>query len=253
MKKSSPKRKIFTRSKTSGRISLTDPTYMSFLSAFLALSGTTILTVLASFSDIAKKNTYLRQALVSESCVNIVAGLTYSLFLKYLYEEHLTLDGVTPLRYLDWAITTPLLLFSFTLYVQYFNVGTRTTPVDFLPLIYIVVLNFAMLFFGYLGETTGRNQILYFVLGFGAYAGLFYFLYDKYVDGKDNTILTYYIIFAVVWGLYGLAYLLPIQWKNIVYNILDVISKAGFGILIWISMIQEDPQLTMESPLTFTI
>ena len=248
MKRSSPKRKISRRSR--GGISLTNPTYMSFLSAFLALSGTTILTVLASFSDIAKENTYLRQALVSESCVNIVAGLTYSLFIKYLYEEHLTLEGVTPLRYLDWAITTPLLLFSFTLYVQYFNKETRTSSIDFTPLIYIIGFNFGMLCFGFLGETGDSNQLLFFVLGFGAYAGLFYFLYEKYVDGKDNTILTYYIIFAVVWGLYGLAYLLPLDWKNIIYNILDVISKAGFGILIWVSMIQEDPKL---SSLTFTI
>tara|TARA_Y100001972_G_C7588613_1_gene295104 strand:- start:38 stop:793 length:756 start_codon:yes stop_codon:yes gene_type:complete len=251
MKRSSPKRKISRRSRGGG-ISLTNPTYMSFLSAFLALSGTTILTVLASFSDIAKENTYLRQALVSESCVNIVAGLTYSLFIKYLYEEHLTLEGVTPLRYLDWAITTPLLLFSFTLYVQYFDEDTRTTTVDFTPLIYIIAFNFGMLYFGFLGETGDSNQLLFFVLGFGAYAGLFYFLYEKYVDGRDNTILTYYIIFAVVWGLYGLAYLLPIQWKNIVYNILDVISKAGFGILIWVSMIQENPKLS-NSPLTLTI
>ena len=49
-----------------------------------------------------------------------------------------------------------------------------------------------------------------------------------------------YAAFTVVWFLYGVAYLLNTTYKNIVYNFLDVISKAGFGILIWLSTFDEN-------------
>ena len=55
---------------------------------------------------------------------------------------------------------------------------------------------------------------------------------------KNKQIFT---IFFVVWSFYGVVYFLPntyIHSKNMCYNILDVIAKVGFGLLIWFEIVQ---------------
>ena len=218
---------------------LKDPVYLTFFAAFLFLSGTTLITLLAAISANKEEQAYLKNALISETAVNIIASVTYYYFMVYLYADKLTLENVTSIRYLDWAFTTPLLLISFVLYTGY-----SSEPVEglnFQPLIYIIGLNLGMLLFGYWGETKKYGFYTCLALGFACYAGLMYFLYDKYVkdEGKDAKIL--YGIFAGIWGVYGISYLLPIRQKNISYNILDLISKAGFGVFIWLSMVMDSP------------
>ena len=220
---------------------LTNPMYISFFLSFLALSGTTVITFLASFTEEAKDNQYLRGSLISETCVNIIAGFTYTYFLKFLADKKLQLENVTTIRYIDWFLTTPLLLVSFALYTAYSNnKGGTGEPKDLdgIPLIYIIVLNLLMLLAGFLGETKKIGLYTGFFLGFAFFAPLMYLLYDKYVkDSEGDSNLIVFILFVIVWGLYGLAYLLNTKWKNISYNALDVVSKAGFGMLIWLSIV----------------
>ena len=221
---------------------LTNPMYISFFASFLALSGTTVITFLASFTEEAKTNQYLRGSLISETCVNIIAGFTYTYFLKFLADKKLQLENVTTIRYIDWFLTTPLLLVSFALYTAYSNgkgeQGKNNNDLDGIPLIYIIVLNLLMLLAGFLGETKKIGLYQGFFLGFAFFVPLMYLLYDKYVkDSEGDGNLIVYILFVIVWGLYGFAYLLNTKWKNISYNTLDVISKAGFGMLIWLSIV----------------
>ena len=98
-----------------------------------------------------------------------------------------------------------------------------------------------MLLFGFLGETGKYGFYQCFLLGFLCYAGLMYFLYDKYVKDENEGAKILYGIFLTIWGLYGVSYLLPLRQKNISYNILDLISKAGFGVFIWLSMVSDSP------------
>ena len=158
----------------------------------------------------------------------------------YLYADKLTLGNVTPIRYLDWAFTTPLLLLSFVLVTRY--TSSEGSSVDLEALIYIIILNIGMLYFGYVGEKGQMNFWYAFFLGFACYSGLIYLLWDEYVKNEDEGAKTVFYIFAVIWGLYGMAYLLPMREKNIAYNILDLISKAGFGVYIWLKLITESPQ-----------
>jgi hypothetical protein len=43
-----------------------------------------------------------------------------------------------------------------------------------------------------------------------------------------------FFVFAIIWSFYGIAYYLDIENKNIMYNFLDVISKSGFGLFMWL-------------------
>ena len=218
---------------------MTDPIYMSFFAAFLALSGTTVITFLATFTETAKENRYLRSALISETCVNVIAGFAYAYFMKYLYEQKLALEDVTSVRYLDWFLTTPLLLVSFALFASYSY--DKTDKIDLTPLTYIIVFNLLMLYFGFMGETGKMSRYPAFFLGFISYGLLMYFLYESYVKDKGSANENVFYVFVGVWAMYGFAYLMDVQNKNITYNILDIISKAGFGMLIWLSVTNEGP------------
>ena len=222
-------------------IKSTDPIYFTFFTAYIALAGTTVITFLGALGDYNFDHTrYIRYSLVTETCVNIIAGLTYSYIMALLDGKGLQLNKVTPIRYIDWALTTPLLVISFVLYLTYYD--NEKDPVNkdkdpkFGPLGYIIPLNFLMLAFGFLGETGRMDKMKALYLGFAAYTGMFVGIYEAYIrDNKYSGAKTLYAVFAFVWALYGMAYLLDTIPKNIVYNFLDVVSKACFGILIWLT------------------
>ena len=222
--------------KINKRIDLSNPLYMTFFIAFLSLTGSTIITVLGSLFELEGNKKYIKNALISESAFNVIASLTYFYFLQYLYEESIKLDKITSIRYIDWVLTTPLLLLSFVFYADYQKREDGKGAVDYMPLTYIFALNMLMLFFGFLGETKRYNKLKSFLLGFAAFAGLFYFLYDSYVKDNSSVEAVYWVLLAI-WALYGVAYYLPIKSKNIAYNVLDMLSKSGFGIFLWISAI----------------
>ena len=232
------------------RVKPTDQIYFTFFTAYIALAGTTVITFLGSLSDKYTENTNnLKYSLISETCVNVIAGLTYTYIMNLLDGKGLSLNKVTPIRYIDWVLTTPLLLLSFVLYVNHFDNKKRrqedATHVnknpDYGALGYIIPLNFLMLFFGYLGETGKMEKYRALTLGFISYGAMFYFIYDRYIkNNKDKSMRGVYAAFTTVWFLYGMAYLLDTVYKNIAYNFLDVVSKAGFGILIWMSTFSED-------------
>ena len=217
---------------------MTNPVYMSFLLAFLALSGTTVITFLASFTQEAQEYRYLKTALISETCVNAIAGFTYVYFMTYLYDSNITLENVTSLRYIDWVLTTPFLLLSFALFSSYsFD---KEDNIDLTPIIYIVVLNTFMLVFGFLGEEGQISNRLALIGGFAAFIGLFYTIWDAYVKDKSSEMTNIFIPFLIIWALYGIAFLFSGAAKEISYNFLDLVSKTGFGIFLWASNVDRD-------------
>ena len=137
---------------------------------------------------------------------------------------------ITKTRYIDWCITTPMMLLTLCLVL-----GMHTkVPVKLSIFLWIVFLNYSMLYAGYLGEigSIGRLEscglgFIPFFLMFGTI--FFVFVKPKYI--RDNYIL--YFTYFVVWSLYGLVYLLSEEWKNVAMNILDFIAKCFIGIGLW--------------------
>ena len=232
------------------KVKSTEAIYFTFFTAYIALAGTTVVTFIASLGDNFDANTKnLKYSLISETCVNVIAGLTYTYIMSLLGGKGLKLNKVTPIRYIDWFLTTPLLLFSLVLYITHQdNKSGREKDINYVNktpnykgLLYIIPINLLMLIFGYLGETgmMGKMRALY--LGFIAYAVMFAGIYQEYIkDNNYSGAKVVYGAFAFVWALYGISYLLDTVYKNISYNFLDVVSKVGFGILIWVSSFEED-------------
>lgn len=232
------------------KVKSTEAIYFTFFTAYIALAGTTVITFIASLGDNFDANTKnLKYSLISETCVNVIAGLTYTYIMTLLDGKGLSLNKVTPIRYIDWFLTTPLLLLSLVLYITHQdNKSGREKDINYVNkvpnykgLAYIIPLNFLMLIFGYLGETGKMDRMRALYLGFAAYTGMFAGIYQEYIkDNNYSGAKALYGVFAFVWALYGLSYLLDTVYKNIAYNFLDVVSKAGFGILIWVSSFEED-------------
>jgi hypothetical protein len=88
-----------------------------------------------------------------------------------------------------------------------------------------------MLLFGYLGESKIISSMKGLLLGFFFYAAMLLYMY-MYIIPKGCS-LAVFIIFAVIWTGYGIAYMLKEEEKNIAYNILDIMSKAVFGVVLW--------------------
>jgi hypothetical protein len=92
----------------------------------------------------------------------------------------------------------------------------------------IVIFNAIMLLAGYLGEIGYISREAALVIGTAAFVATFRVIY-KEMGGAGNGIFN---IVAVVWGLYGVAYMLPNIQKNLMYNGLDLISKNFFAIML---------------------
>lgn len=99
-------------------------------------------------------------------------------------------------------------------------------------IIKIVIANGFMLLFGLLGELGIINSCVGVAIGFIPFAYVFKLLYSKYVDSRNISNQIFYASF-LIWGLYGVAAVLPFAPKNTFYNILDLILKNAYGLFLY--------------------
>jgi bacteriorhodopsin len=94
------------------------------------------------------------------------------------------------MRYLDWFMTTPLLLLSLTLYFDYENKKYDPTypGVSFSQLGWIILLDLIMLTFGYLGETGRISKIQGFIFGTIPLIIMYYIIWKSYVKSPNSKI-----------------------------------------------------------------
>jgi bacteriorhodopsin len=103
----------------------------------------------------------------------------------------------------------------------------------------IAIYNALMLLFGYLGEIEILNIWLSTSIGFVFFYLAFEQIYTNFVKNspsKENKMLFTFLF--IVWGLYGVAAVLPLVPKNIGYNFLDLISKNFYGIYIYFKIMK---------------
>ena len=211
--------------------------YNSLIISIITQVITGTIELAAVFANIQGKFLLLKQLLIFELLVQLIEGLFY---LHWFY-NFANIVNITPVRYIDWAITTPTMLITLIFYLIYLKDKDDNTghaleffhlfDREFYTIVIVLVLNWLMLLFGYLGEV-GLLPILVGVsLGFIPFFIYYYIIYKKYVISGDNS-MNIFFYFFVVWSLYGVAAVLPYQLKNTCYNILDLFSKNFFGIFL---------------------
>jgi bacteriorhodopsin len=182
------------------------------------------------------KSPMVRHILNLETAVSVIAGYFYSIFLEKInaYEkEDKKIDwaDITSTRYIDWAMTTPLMLLVLCLVLA----QNIKKSVSLKVITAVVVLNYVMLYLGYLGESNAWPRLKAMLLGFVAFFGMFYLIFTNYVAPKFVRFnYVYYGFFASVWAMYGLVYLLAEDYKNIAMNVLDCVAKCFVGLGLWV-------------------
>jgi hypothetical protein len=164
--------------------------------------------------------------------VELAVTLVQFLFYLFLFRSF-NLDKMATIRYYDWFFTTPAMLFSMVAYFVYAANKATTIPEilrDYkAPLIRMFLANFVMLLVGYLAETGVMDRNLAAVAGFAAFAVVFRTMYTEFRTEESDGLFK---MLTLVWGLYGVAFMLPTAEKNLSYNALDIVSKNFFAVFL---------------------
>ena len=202
---------------------LSDTTKNTFFTSYLVLFGYTIITLVEA---IRTPSIQVRHIMNIETAISLVAGMVYGYLNEEIKKPGVDLKKITQVRYVDWSITTPLILLVILLFYNGEN------SINYKTFLGIAGLNAGMLYAGYLGETGAMNKMSGGVLGFLFFGAMLALFYSCCVPGSKNP--TVFWIFALIWALYGVVYYIEDEeTKNICYNILDVIAKAIFGVVLW--------------------
>jgi hypothetical protein len=187
------------------------------------------LTIPASF-------TLLRELLIME----VVVQIFESSFYIWMITKFNSIKNITPFRYYDWMITTPTMLITFMFYLMFLRDQENGVKSEhFLTeiknhwnlILKVLLLDWAMLFAGYLGEKEVFSYLTTTVVGFIPFVLMFYLIYKNFAtqSSQGQKIFWY---FSGIWALYGISALLPYKVKNALYNILDLFAKNFFGIFL---------------------
>ena len=211
--------------------------YITLIISIIVQIITGIVEIGAFFVKVPTIYSLIRQLLILELVVQFFEG-TFYFWLAYNFTKVL---NVTPKRYIDWVITTPTMLITLMLYLIYLNkrVENKTHELEFFTLlkensniiIPVVILNWLMLLFGYLGEMKIIPVLLGVFLGFIPFLIYYYMIYVNFVTQNTSGYLLFWYFFFF-WSLYGFVAVLPYYVKNSCYNILDLFSKNFFGVFL---------------------
>lgn len=185
-------------------------------------------------------NLNFRKILAIEALTSLIALVIYYLIIN-IYRKKTSIkdwDKITILRYIDWSITTPLLLISFSLFLangeKVKNLGNFIGTLIFFDLI--------MILSGFLGARNIISDVLSQIVGFSAFFMIFFLIYNKFFREITLTVnilfkeIFFYVMF-ILWFTYGVIYNLSTLNRNIVTNILDGLSKGIFGLTLSICLL----------------
>jgi bacteriorhodopsin len=198
--------------------------YSFYITYILLLTTGTITLVEA----LRTKSQTIRNILNLETCISIVAAYFYSMFISYV--ENGKTDKITTLRYVDWSVTTPMMLISLILTMIYNSGGG---VIQLKQLFSVFGLHYGMLLSGYLGETGAIHSVAANLVGFLFFGGLFTYIYKTYMKKYSLASMVLFLSYVVIWGMYGVVYFFPQDEKMLGYNILDLTSKCLIGLFLW--------------------
>ena len=124
----------------------------------------------------------IRHVLNLETAVSLIAGYFYSVFLEKIKEKKIDWKEINTLRYVDWAMTTPLMLLAFSLVLS----GNIKKTLSLSLFLTIVALDYVMLYLGYMGEKGQMERWTAWGLSFAAFFGMFGLIYKNFIAPVYN-------------------------------------------------------------------
>lgn len=151
-------------------------------------------------------------------------------------------DFPTALRYIDWILTTPLLLLLFPLLLGMWQESKWVFGT-------LIGLDIAMISLGFVAEVMLNNGLpwsqwaFYFLLSCGcevAILGILFGTLSQVIDDAPSELaagLRVMRLFVLIgWAVYPIGFLLALggggDARELIYNVADVINKVGFGLVV---------------------
>ena len=160
--------------------------YTTLIGSIVIQFITGIIEVTSLFIRIPVEFSLLKEMMVLELFVQLIEG---SFYIYWLYDFKNILN-ITPNRYFDWVITTPTMLINLIFYLIFLQYKDNNTTdkltflnlckTEFPTIITVLLLNWMMLLFGYLGEISAIPVLLGVLLGFIPFLIYYYIIYKKY-------------------------------------------------------------------------
>ena len=208
--------------------------YITGIVSLIVQFAVGIIDYLAINIEVNSKDELLKDLLRVELFVQTIEFIFYVWLIYYFSNIS---KNITPFRYFDWAITTPLMLITLSAFLNH-DGSTTSRLSDFLSdhtgsVLKIVLLNGAMLVCGLLGELGYLTQYVSSGLGFIPFILNFKYIKDTFLPSSEdkfkNSVFYWFVFF---WALYGVFAVMNYTTKNAGYNILDIFAKNFFGIFL---------------------
>lgn len=168
--------------------------------------------------------------------INVILGLELGSqlveFLWYCVVVFRLRRITTWTRYLDWVVSTPVMLCSTVLFFSHRDpTVTFVSPFEAPPIYVCLACNWIMLLCGVLVETDRIPRVPGLTVGSLAFVASFTLLATHVRD--ELSMRLFWFMYAV-WAGYGFAATLPYESKNVAYNVLDIVSKNFYGLFLFV-------------------
>lgn len=187
--------------------------------------------------------------------VTFVAAIHYYFMKQAVGESGLLseIDGFpTEIRYIDWLVTTPLLLIKFPLLLGLKGGKGRSL------LTKLVIADIIMIIGGYIGESSinlagGFTQLglWAYVVGCVAWFYIIYLLFTNVTKAAEDkpgpirkALLQMRLFILIGWAIYPVGYAVTLfapgievqLVRELIYNFADLINKVGFGLIAFFAV-----------------
>ncbi len=175
--------------------------------------------------------------------IPLIAGISY--YLMYRNIGILVQDGeiINATRYVEWAITTPILLYILT------NLMIAKGSSRNLTIFKLILLDITMIATGFMAEIAdGLAARLWFAVSGFAYLAIIYIIVeslssaDRVLEDKRarKIVIQLAWVVLVLWSFYPLVWILGIHGigiidiitENKIYLVMDLMAKVGFASLL---------------------
>jgi sensory rhodopsin len=201
----------------------------------------TALTISALIVGIAAFHYFYMKGLYSDTTLPLLAANVGD-YVKITRDSYF---GIINFRYMDWLITTPLLVAKIPLAVA---AGRKVGKV----VAYLIIADLFMIVAGFIGEQYVGNSSTHLMWGAIStigYLGIVYLLYTTVkklamtAEPEEQWAVKCMSLFVITgWGIYPIGYILSsvipqldLNIVHIVYNLGDQINKIGPGIIVYLA------------------
>ena len=140
------------------------------------------------------------------------------------------------LRYIDWVLSTPVMLISLAMFFRHRDPTSSSSSVlsvfDSYEIYACLGVNWIMLAFGFAMESMWISDTVGLFGGGMSLVGSFTLLAVLAPNDTMSHVL-FWVTFGV-WAFYGVAAAFDNVTKNVMYNAIDVVSKNCFGLFLFV-------------------